>query len=430
MTQGPDPPRELRRTLAFWQVTVSGVGIVIGAGIYVLIGTATEEAGAAVWISFVIAACLAALTGLSYAELAGMFPSAGAEYAFARRAFNEFAGFLAGWVMIAGNVVAAGAVSIGFAHYARHFIDVDTRVASAVLIVVLTGVIAGGIQRSIWLTVGLVVLQVTGLVLVIVAGAPHLGTVSLVEDATFSGIWSAAALIFFAFIGFDEVVTLSEETRDAARTIPRALLLALAISTALYVLVAITSVSVVGAEALAASDTPLTLVIAHNWGDRAGDIVAGIALGSTMNTTLLVLTAASRLLYGMSRDGSLPRGLSGINRGPGAPYVSAALAGVVALSFAMIGEIRLVASVTDFAVYTVFIAVNVSLITLRFTAPDAPRTFVSPGSIARIPVLPVLGCATAVLMMARLSGDAWLIGLAAIGCGLAAWLGLRITGNH
>jgi len=105
-----DPERhELRRSLGFWQVTISGIGIVIGAGIYVLIGPATEEAQNAVWLAFVMAALLSALTGLSYAELAGMFPSAGAEYAFARHAFNEFTGFVVGWMMIAANLIAAAA---------------------------------------------------------------------------------------------------------------------------------------------------------------------------------------------------------------------------------------------------------------------------------------------------------------------------------
>lgn len=420
------PEVRLRKSLSFWQVTVSGVGIVIGAGIYVLIGPATQEAGAAVWMSFVVAALLAALTGLSYAELAAMFPSAGAEYSFARHAFNEFAGFTTGWLMVSANIIAAAAVSIGFAHYVQNFVDVPLRLAAALLIAVLTLIIASGLQRSIWVSVVLVVLQVGGLLLVIAAGAPHFGDRSLTEDASIAGVWGAAALIFFAFIGFDEVVTLSEETREASRTIPRALLLALGISTVLYVLVAVSAVSVVGAETVAGSDTPLTQVIAHNWGDGAGDIVSVIALASTTNTTLLVLTAASRLLFGMSRDGSLPGAFSRLNPCGRAPWVAACTGGAIATGFVLIGDISLVASVTDFAVYGIFVVVNGSLIALRFRMPEARRAFTTPLSVGGVPVLPVLGIVVAALMATQLESSAWLIGLGIVASGVFAWAAMRL----
>jgi APA family basic amino acid/polyamine antiporter len=420
------PEATLRRTLSFWQVTVSGIGIVIGAGIYVLIGPATQEAGAAVWMAFAFGALLAALTGLSYAELAGMFPSAGAEYSFARHAFNHLVGFMTGWLMIAANIIAAAAVSIGFAHYVQNFVDVDLRLASVLLILVLTAIIAGGIRRSIWLSAGLVVLQIGGLVLVIASGAPHFGDQSLTEGASVSGIWGAAALIFFAFIGFDEVVTLSEETRDAARTIPRALLLALGVSTLLYVLVAIAAVSVIGAENVAGSDTPLTSVIAHNWGDRAGDIVAVIALASTTNTTLLVLTAASRLLFAMSRDRSLPAVFSNLTVGDRAPWLAAMVAGAIAIGFVFLGDISRVASATDLAVYAIFIVVNGALITLRLRMPEAPRTFRTPLTAGGVPLLPIAGIVVAVLMAVQLESTAWLIGASALLAGLIAWAAMRL----
>jgi APA family basic amino acid/polyamine antiporter len=430
MTANP-ARQQLKRSLGFWQVTIAGVGIVIGAGIYVLIGPATKEAGSAVWLSFLAAGVLSALTGLSYAELAGMFPSASAESAFARHAFNEFAAFIVGWTMIAANLIAAAAVSIGFAHYLRHFVDVDLRVGSIGLLLVLTLIIVGGIQRSIWFSTVLVVLQVGGLLLVIVAGAPHIGSTSIVEGASVSGVMGGAALIFFAFIGFDEVVTLSEETKDAARVIPRALLLALGVSVVLYVLVGVTSVSVLGPSAIAGSNTPLTLVIAHNWGSRAGDIVAAIALASTINTSLLVLTAASRLLFGMSRDGALPDAFSRLTTRGRAPYVAALAAFVIAAPFALIGDISFVASVTDFSVYVIFVAVNASIIRLRLSAPDARRTFVTPFAIGRIPILPILGTGVVALMMVNLEARAWFVGLAVTAVGVACWAVLALArGQH
>ncbi|MEI6136803.1 MAG: amino acid permease, partial [Chloroflexota bacterium] len=332
----------LTRTLGLWQVTISGVGIVIGAGIYVLIGDATALAGSLVWASFVIAALLAAFTGLSYAELAGLFPSAGAESEFARRAFNEFWGFLAGWLMVIGNVVGAGAVALGFARYLQQFVAIDMRVGAIGLLVVLTMIVAGGIRRSIWFSTALVLLQVGGLLMVIWVGLPHIGTRDL-TDGTTTGVLSAAALVFFAFIGFDEVVTLSDETRDAHRTIPRALLLALGISTALYLAVGVAAVSVIDWHDLAASDRPLGLVLSHVTGSYGSDILAAIALASTTNTTLLLLTAASRLLFNMSQRGRLPAALSTVGARTKAPQVAAIVACVGAIPLALTQQLGLVA---------------------------------------------------------------------------------------
>jgi APA family basic amino acid/polyamine antiporter len=415
-------PEALSRTLGLWQVTASGVGIVIGAGIYVLVGTAAREAGNALWISFTVAALLSALTGLSYAELAGLFPSAGAEYAFARAAFGPFAGFMSGWTMIAGNLIAAAAVSIGFGHYLRHFVEVDVRIAAVVLLAALTAIIAAGIQRSIWFSIALVVLQVAGLLLVIAAGAPHIGSRDLLAGGSVAGVLGGSALVFFAFIGFDEIVTLSEETKDAARNIPRALLIALAISTALYVLVGITAVSAVGGDALAASERPLALVIEDDWGARASDIIAFIALASTMNTTLLVLTAASRLIYSMARQGHLPPVFAMLGTRNRAP-LAAALAGLaVTVGFALLADIGLVASVTDFVVFAIFLVVNASVVKLRRTMPDAARTVRVPLTAGGIPLIVVLAFAMCLAMMAALHLEAWLFGAGVIASGVMAWL--------
>jgi APA family basic amino acid/polyamine antiporter len=419
------PIEGLRRSLGFWEVTASGVGIVIGAGIYVLIGAATREAGAAVWLAFIIAGVLSALTALSYAELAGMFPSAGAEYEFARKAFNEFVAFVTGWVMIIALLIAAGAVSIGFARYVQHFVDIPARAASLALLLAVTALILSGIQRSIRLTVALAVLQIGGLAIVIVSGAGHIGERSLTEGATVGGVLSGAALVFFAFIGFDEVVTLSEETRDADRTIPRALLTALAIATGLYVLVAVAAVSIVGAGPLAESQAPLALVMEHDLGARASDIVAAIAIAATTNTTLLALTAASRNLYGMARSGSLPSELATLGRGTRAPWLAALVGLAVSAVFALTAGIDLAASVTDFAVYGIFIVVNVAVIVLRRSHPDVPRTMRVPCSYRGVPLPPILATATVLVMIARLDGVAWLLGGIALFAGAVAWFALR-----
>ena len=415
----PEPAR-LQRTLNLWQVTIAGIGIVIGAGIYVLIGTATAEAGSLVWLSFVLAAALGGITGFSYAELAGLFPSAGAEYEFSRRAFNEFWGFLTGWLMIAGNVVAAGAVPLGFAQYLRHFVDVDVRVGAVGLLVVLALVVLTGIRRSIWITTTLVLLQIGGLVLVATVGFPHIGERPLFEGSP-SGVLAAAALVFFAFIGFDEVVTLSDETKNPSHVIPRALLLALGVSTLLYVAVGIAAVSVIDWRDIASSERPLALVISHDWGNRAGDIVSWIALASTTNTTLLVLTAASRLIYDMGQKGALPRLLGHVNGRTRSPDWAVVVAVLVAAGFALSGRIGLVAAVTNFSVYAVFISVNLAVLRLRRTHPDLPRPIAAGSRASRWPILPILGLIVTVIMTAFLEATAWAIGAAVVVIGLVVW---------
>jgi len=271
--------------------------------------------------------------------------------------------------------------------------------------------------------VALSAVQVGGLVLVVAIGLPHVGDVDLFTGPGVGGVLGAAALVFFAFIGFDEVITLAEETRDPTRTVPRALLLALGVSTVLYIAVAVAAVSVLGAGALAASPRPLADVMAHVLGDRGATVVAIIAVMTTTNTTLLALTAASRVVYGMARAGALPRGLASVHPRRGTPVRAIVAVALVAAVFAGVGDFAVIAAVTDFAVYIVFLAVNWTVIVLRRTRPDAPRPFQVAGAIRGIPVVPGLGLASVALMMTQLEARAIALGMALCAIGLAAgWL--------
>ena len=415
------PPRDaLPRVLGLTHVTAGGVGIIIGAGIYVLLGAATAQAGALVWLAFLVAATLSALTGLSYAELSSMFPSAAGEYEYTRHAWPEWVAFLVGWTMIFGLVVAAATVSLGFGRYVGHFVDLDPRAAALGLLAAVAGVASLGITHSARLTVALSAIQVGGLVLIVVIGAPHVGDVDLLSGAGPTGVLGAAALVFFAFIGFDEVITLAEETRDPTRTVPRALLLALALSTLLYVGVAVASVSVLGAAALAASPRPLADVMAHVLGERAAAVVAAIAILTTINTTLLALTAASRVIYGMAGAGALPPALAVVDPRRGAPRRAVAAGVLVAAAFALLGDFTIIAAVTDFAVYLVFVAVNATVVILRVRRPDLPRPFRVPGAIGRVPAAPVLGLVSVVVMLTQLEMPAIALGAALCVIGLTA----------
>ena len=411
----------LRRVLGSVEVTASGVGIIIGAGIYVLLGAATSEAGNAVWLSFALAAGLCALTGLSYAELSSMFPNAGAEYDYTRRAFGERWAFLVGWTMVVGLMVATAAIAVGFAHYLQHFLDVPLVAAAVGLLVLDTAIALTGIKRSAKLTLALSAIQVAGLLFVIAIGASHVGTRSIVSDVDLTGVFGGAALVFFAFIGFDEVTTLAEETRDPTRTIPRALFAALGISALLYMAVAVAAVSVIGASPLAESDRPLADVMAHALGGRAEGIVAAIALLTTLNTSLLALTAASRLTYGMASVNALPVGVARVSPRTGAPTVAVVIAALSAIGFALVGDLTFIASVTDFAVYAVFLAVNAAVVVLRRSLPDVPRPFRTPGAVRGVPVLPIAGSVAALAMVPQLPARALGLGAALLLAGAVAY---------
>jgi basic amino acid/polyamine antiporter, APA family len=420
--------RGLDRTLGLWQVTASGVGIIIGAGVYVLLADAVALAGARTWIGFVLAAVLSVLTGLSYAELASMFPKAGAEFEYARHAFPAWVAFVVGWIMFAGLIVAAAAVALGFGLYLGRFVDVSPRIAGLALLGLVGLVAWSGIRRSARLTVALSIVQVGGLLFVISIGAPHVGQVDLLRGTGGAGgVLAASALVFFAFIGFDEVITLAEETRDATRTVPRALLLALGISALLYVGVALTAVSVLGAHALAASPRPLADVIDHALGSGGADVLAVVAIIATTNTTLLCITATSRLQYGMATAGALPAALTRLGNRSRAPHVAIIVSILVAGGFLLIGDLTLIASVTDFAIYLVFVAVNIAVVVLRFRSPDQPRPFRSPLAIGRVPLLPLAGLGAVLVMIPALEWQALLLGAGLCGAGLIGYL---FMGRH
>jgi APA family basic amino acid/polyamine antiporter len=255
----------------------------------VLVGAATAEAGAGVWIAFAAAAVLSFLTALSYMELVSMYPTAAGEYEYTRQAFPRWVAFLVGWVMIAGLVVAAAAISLGFARYLAHFVDLESHFGAWFLLVLVSLIAMLGIKESARLTLALSLVQVGGLIFVTAIGIPHLGEHDLLEITSACGLLGATALVFFAFIGFDEVITLSEETQNPTRTVPLALALALGLSAVLYVSVSMAAVSVLGATALGASERPLADVIGHAIGGRGADVMAALAVITTTNTTLLAV---------------------------------------------------------------------------------------------------------------------------------------------
>lgn len=404
------------------EVTAGGIGIIIGAGIYVLVGAATAEAGAGVWLAFAGAALLSFLTALSYMELVSMYPTAAGEYEYTRQAFPRWVAFLVGWVMVAGLVVAAAAISLGFARYLAHFVNLDVHLGAWALLAMVALIAMTGIKESARLTLVLSMVQVGGLVFVATIGIPHLGDHNLLEISSLGGLLGATALVFFAFIGFDEVITLAEETEDPTRTVPLALALALGLSAALYIAVSIAAVSVIGPAALGASERPLADVIGHALGSRGADVMAALAVITTTNTTLLAVTAASRLLFGMAERRALPGALGFVHSRRRTPVVAILVTCLTAGAFVLLRDLRLVASVTDFAIYLVFLAVNAAVVVLRFRQPQRPRPFSVPLRLGRVPVVPVIAFLAVLLMMTQLDANAAALGLLLAGIGLGVHL--------
>jgi len=394
-------PEHFNRVLGLHHVTASGVGVIIGAGIYILIGPATERAGAMVWMSMIVSAVVCAFTALSYMELTSMFPRAGSEHEFARQVFPEWIAFTTGWAMSVALIVAASAVSLGFARYLSEFVNIAEKPGAILLLLAVWLIALTGMQHARWLIIALSVIQIGGLVLVITLGADSVGDVNLFEGNGATGVLSGAAIIFFAYIGFDEVITLAEETHNPSYTIPRALLLALGISTVIYIAVAIVAVSVLGVEGLANAEQPLTAVMELAIGGVAVDVVGGIALATTANTTLLASVAASRMLYSMANTGHLHPRFAVVHKGR-APRFALGVVMVGAICLALVGGVEMLAEAANAIIYVMFIIVNIVVIILRYRRPQVHRPFRIKGDIGWFPVLPAIGIVATAAMATQL----------------------------
>ena len=413
----------LKRELGLFEVTMYGMGVIIGAGIYALIGKAAGLAGNSVWMSFLIGAFLAAFTGLSYAELVSMFPKAGGEYVYAEHAFGKRFAFLVGWLVVFGGIAAAATVSLGFAGYLSALLKTPIVLAAIALIVLLSLLNVWGVKKSAIINEIGTFVEIGGLIIIAVLGFKYIGNVNYFEMAPmgFPGILSATALIFFAFLGFEDIVRLAEETKNPKKIAPLALILAIGISAVLYVLIAVTAVSVVGWQAIAQSSAPLALVAEKAFGAKAFAVLAVIGLFATLTTVLVTLVASSRILYGMSKDGGVPKIFGAVSRKYFTPWVAVLFVGVIAALFAMFEKIELVAAMTDFALFATFAIVNLALIVLRYHAPDTERRFRSPLNIGKFPVLAAIGGFASIFLIFHLETKAILAGFALIGLGILAY---------
>jgi len=392
----------LRRQLGLPLLVLYGVGITIGAGIYVLIGAVAGHAGKYAPWSFLLAALCMALTVGSYAELATRFPVSAGEAAYVRAAFHSrLASTLTGLLTILIGIVSSAAVALGAAGYIGQFIALPPSAVVTVVLLALGAVAAWGILESVLLASLFTLIEAGGLIAIVVAGftaglpfADVLLAPPPLDLHVLSGIAYASLLAFFAFIGFEDLANVVEEAKVPQRDIPRAMVFTLLISTALYLAVAAIAVLAVPVDRLAASSAPLSLVFRAVSSISPASISA-IAIVATLNTILAQMTMAARVIYGLARQGDLPRVAGHVHPKTATPLFATALIVATTIALALLVPFERLAEGTSLATLVVFALVNLSLLRLRH------RKIHTPGPHVRVSVwVPAAGLATCLAMMA------------------------------
>jgi len=394
-------PVALRRRLGLPLLVLYGVGITIGAGIYVLIGAVAGHAGRYAPWSFLLAAFTMAFTLGSYAELATRFPVSAGEAAYVRAAFrSRTASTLTGLMTILIGIVSSATVSLGAAGYIGQFVDWPQGVSVAAVLAALGAVAAWGILESVLLASLFTLIEAGGLAIIIAAGiharVPVASALALppFDAGTLSGIGYASLLAFFAFIGFEDLANVVEEAKTPHRDIPRAMALTLVISTVLYVAVAAIAVAAVPVGELTASPAPLSLVF-HTIANVSPVTISLIAIVATLNTILAQMTMAARVVYGMARQGDLPGFAGRVHPKTATPLFATAVIVIATLALALLVPFERLAEGTSLATLLVFLLVNLSLLRLRH------RRVHSDGPHVRVPLwVPAAGCVTCLAMMA------------------------------
>jgi len=398
------PPEQLKRILSLPLVILYGLGITIGAGIYVLVGETAGRAGMLAPFAFIAAAIVMLFPALCFAELSGRYPfSSGAaqyvEESFGSRTIGLFIGIL----MISAGLVAASTISLGTVSYLSSLTNLPSWILLVAVVFSMGLICAWGIRESVIFAGIMTLLEIGGLVAVIVGGffsdpdlLTHIDQLMPVEwsgDVIVS-IIQASLLAFFAFIGFEGISNIAEETMEPRKTLPKAILLTLAISTVIYVLVVSVALLTVGPEDLATQPAPLSHLFARTTGLPAA-IITLIAIFATLNGVIVQIIMVSRLSYGLSSRGLLPAFFGTINEKTQTPLIATLLTVVAALAIALVFPVITLAEWTSRLILFVFAIVCVALAKLKLgSVPPPPGTF---EVNAIVPVFGAIGC-TALLV--------------------------------
>ncbi|MBI4018761.1 MAG: amino acid permease [Candidatus Aenigmarchaeota archaeon] len=420
----------LRRTVGVWGATSVGIANIIGAGIFVLSGVAAGIAGPSVILSFFIAGFIALMTALSAAELSSLITETGASYAFTKKAFGRFWSFLVGWFKYFDYTVGAAAVSVGFAAYFAAFFGMNGPTALALsavgLPVALTILNLIGVRETARATAAMVFVKVFALVLLVMLGIFYLGQNFNASHYTpffvngLGGTLEAAAVVFFAFLGFNTVSMMSEETKNPEKTIPRALMIAFFVSFILYMAIAVVEIGVLDWNTMGSTASPLIELAAALTSNRMFmDFIAFSAMVATGSVALSSMIGGTRTSYVMGRDGLLPRQFESVSKRFGTPYISILVSGMIitVLAGLFADNIALIVSIVNFGSLFTYMFTHLSLIRLRHLMPKAKRHFRVPA----YPVVPIIGIISCLFFMFYLSVDAKVAAMLWAAIGIVAY---------
>ncbi len=424
---GPQPDQPdagLRRELGLWQLTAIGVGAIIGAGIFTLAGTvASQTAGPGVTISFVIAGIASAAAALSYAEFGGLIPQAGSAYTYGYAVLGEFVGWLIGWDLLLEYTAIVAVVAIGISGYFSFLVQslglalpswllgapgtgpghkVD--LFAVVLCLLIAALLTRGIRTGARAETVLVAVKVAIVVAVIVVGAFYVksGNLSPYLPFGFGGAMTGAATVFFAVFGYDAMSTAAEESKDAQRILPKAVLLSLGIAMVLYLLA---STVLTGMEPYGKIDPKSGFASAFSYVGLHGfaNVIAIGAIIGILTVLFSFMLGASRIWYAISRDGLLPAWFAATNR-QHVPHRPTWILGVASAAIAGFVPIGDAAELTNIGILLAFAIVSAAVIVLRYRSPELPRSFRLPG----MPIVPLIGIAFSIWLVTELSVVTWI----------------------
>ncbi|MBA4547521.1 amino acid permease [Thermoactinomyces intermedius] len=420
---------KLKRDLGAFDLTMLGIGAVIGTGIFVLTGAGALKAGPALAVSFVIAAIACAFSALAYAEFASMAPVSGSAYTYSYATLGEIIAWIIGWDLVLEYLFAVSSVSVGWSGYFQsllggfgiHFPDALTAAPGAVegvttyfnlpafliVMIIITFLLSRGITESKRANNIMVIIKVAVVLLFIIVGAFYVKPSNWEPFAPFGfdGIFSAAALVFFAFIGFDAVAAAAEETRNPKRDLPIGLLTSLGICALLYVIVTLVMTGIVPYQEFAKDlSHPISLALQKAEQDWfAGVIDLGAIMGMT-TVILVMLYGQTRIFFSMSRDGLLPKAFSWVHPKYKTPYTSTWIIGTIAAFVGALLPLDKLAELVNIGTLFAFTVVSLGVIILRYTQPDFPRPFRCPG----VPVIPAIAIFACLFLISNLAVFTWI----------------------
>lgn len=393
---------ELKRQMGLTALVVYGVGDMLGAGIYGLIGKAAGLMGNLLWLGFLGAMVAALLTGLSYASIGSRYPrAAGAAYATDRAWKLSWLTWVVGLSIAVSGLTSMATGSRVIAGYLQRFgVDLPTVPLAIGALLIIGGVVLRGIRESTWLNFVCTAVEVVGLLIVIGVSLPYWGTVDLMQGppdrdistspALMALVLQGAVLTFFSFLGFEDLLNMSEEAHSPERNMPRALIISLGITTAIYLAVAVSAVSVMSAVELGTSSAALVDVVARAAPSFPTPVFAAIGIFAVANTALINLIMGSRLLYGMSRQGLLPAAFGRVHEKRQTPQLAIIVLVVTVIALMLIADIDQLAAATSLLLLTSFVVVNLSLVVLQLRPGEPEGRFEVP---VFVPILGAIVCA-------------------------------------